>query len=509
MLHPECNARTRTARVCCRGVSQPVTELASRPPLAPQEEPERLVRGISLRHATALNMIDMIGVGPFITLPLIVAAMHGPQAMLGWVLGALLVMCDGLVWAELGAMFPQAGGPIRYLREMYGPTGGRFLAFLFVWQLTFSAPLSIASGCIGFAQYAGYLWPSLGQALIAHDSSLWLPGLGRLPFGITVTKGTFVAMGAAVTAVILLYRRVAVIGRLAALLWVGVMGTTAWIIVSGLLHFDAARAFAFPPGAFHLDHAFFTGLGAAMLIAVYDYWGYYNVCYLGSEIADPGRTIPRAILLSIAGVAVLYISMNLAVLGTMPWTEVAASKFVISEFMQRVWGPWAASVVTLLMLWTAFASVFSLLMGYSRIPYAAAREGEYFPVFARIHPKHRIPHVSLLVLGANAVVFCLFRLADVVTALVVIRLFVQFLAQTVGVIVLRQRDPDRPRPFRMWLYPLPAVLAFLGFVYVLVMRPKSLESIRVALAVAVVGAILYFVRHRLKPSSPVRSEESA
>jgi len=460
---------------------------------------DRLVRSIGLWQATALNMIDMIGVGPFITLPLIVAAMHGPQAMLGWVLGALLVMCDGLVWAELGAMLPEAGGPVRYLRAMYGPRAGRFLAFLFVWQLTFSAPLSMASGCIGFAQYAAYLWPALGDTLFAREAAVTLPGLGRMAVGLTLTKGTFVAMGVALTAVFLLYRRVAVAGRLAGLLWIGVIGTTLWIIASGFFRFDRRLAFTFPEGAFDLTPEFFTGLGAAMLIAVYDYWGYYNVCYLGSEIQDPGRTIPRAILLSIGGVAFLYVAMNVAILGTMPWQEVAASKFVISEFMLRVWGPWAGSTVTLLMLWTAFASVFSLLMGYSRIPYAAALDGEYFPAFARVHPRHQIPHVSLLVLGGNAVLFCLFRLADVVTALVVIRLIVQFLAQTIGVIVLRQRRPDLPRPFRMWLYPAPAVLAFLGFVYVLVMRPKSMESIRLALLLVVVGAVLYLARRWWKP----------
>ena len=456
---------------------------------------KRLERSIGLWQATALNMIDMIGVGPFITLPLIVAAMHGPQAMLGWILGAVLCACDGLVWAELGAAMPEAGGPVRYLRAMYGPRLGRFLSFLFVWQLTFSAPLSMASGCIGFALYAAYLFPSLKDVLFSHDAAASLPGLGRLAVSFVITKGTFVAMGTVVTAVVLLYRRVTVAGRLAGLLWVGVIGTTLWVILSGLLHFDARQAFTFPPGAFDLSHEFFLGLGAAMLIAVYDYWGYYNVCYLGSEIKDPGRVIPRAILLSIAGVALIYITMNIAILGAMPWREVEASKFVISDFMQRIWGPGAATIVTVLMLWTAFASVFSLLMGYSRIPYAAAVDGEYFPIFARVHPRHRIPHVSLLILGANAMVFCLFRLADVVTALVVIRLIVQFLAQTVGVVVLRQRRPDLPRPFRMWLYPLPAVLAFLGFVYVLVMRPKSGESLRLALFVVIAGGILYAARH--------------
>ena len=461
----------------------------------------QLIRGIGLWQATALNMIDMIGVGPFITIPLIIAAMHGPQAMLGWVLGALLVSCDGLVWAELGATFPEAGGPVRYLREMYGPRFGKLLSFLFVWQLTFSAPLSIASGCIGLAQYAGYLWPALRTVLAAHDFHVAIPAVGTTVVAVTITYGTFLAMSAVALAVFLLYRRITIIGRLASFLWVGVIGSALWIIVSGLLHFNAQQAFTFPPGAWTFDQDFFLGLGAALLIAVYDYWGYYNVCYLGAEIRDPARVIPRAILLSIAGVAAMYLTMNISILGSMPWQDVEKSSFIASDFMARIWGPRAAAVVTVLMLWTAFASVFSLLLGYSRVPYAAALDGDYFPVFARVHPKHQFPHVSLLVLGGAAIVFCLFRLADVVTALVVIRIMTQFLAQTLGIIVLRTRRPDFPRPFRMWLYPLPALLAFGGYVYTVVMRPKSIESIRLALLVVIVGTILFWVRQRQTHSS--------
>lgn len=460
-----------------------------------------LVRGIGLWQATALNMIDMIGVGPFITIPLMVATLHGPQAMLGWVLGAVLVTCDGLVWAELGASLPEAGGPVRYLRAMYGPRAGRWLSFLFVWQLTFSAPLSMASGCIGFAQYASYLWPSLSTVIYAHPLALTLPAVGTISIDLTITRGTFLAMGTAAFAILLLYRRITVIGRLAALLWVGVIGTTLWIIVSGFGHFSAARAFDFPPDAWALTPAFFTGLGSALLIAVYDYWGYYNVCYLGAEIREPARVIPRAILLSIAGVALLYLTMNITILGAMPWQEVEQSKFIASEFMQRIWGPWAGVLVTILMLWTAFASVFSLMLGYSRVPYAAALEGDYFRPFARVHPKHAFPHVSLLVLGATAIFFCLFKLADVVTALVVIRICTQFLAQTVGVIVLRALRPDVPRPFRMWFYPVPALLAFLGFVYVVVMRPQSWVQVRLALVVVIAGSILYWLRRRTGTSA--------
>ncbi len=463
----------------------------------------RLVRGVGLPGATALNMIDMIGVGPFITIPLIVAAMGGPQAILGWVCGALLVMCDGLVWAELGAALPQSGGSYRYLKEIYNPAkGGRLMAFLFIWQLTFSAPLSIASGCIGFAQYAAYLFPALQTPIVQREILVALPLFGSLQGGIVISGGTFLAMATCLTAVFLLYRKIAVIGRISGFLWIGVMLTIAWVITAGVAHFDAARAFSFPPGAFSLSTGFLDGLGAGMLVAIYDYWGYYNVCFLGDEIKNPGRTIPRAILLSIFLVAVIYLVMNVSILGVIPWQELSATagseahRFVISVFMQRLYGGWAGSIVTVLIMWTAFASVFSLLLGYSRVPYAAAIDGDYFRVFGTVHPRHQIPNISLLVLGGVAVVFCLFKLSDVIAALVVTRIMIQFLAQTAGVIVLRFRRPDLHRPFRIWLYPLPPVIAFLGFCYVLIMRPDFQREIAFAFLLLLVGLVIFLIRAR-------------
>jgi amino acid transporter len=456
-----------------------------------------LIRGITLPAAISLNMIDMIGVGPFITIPLIVAAMGGPQAMLGWIFGAVLAMCDGLVWAELGAALPASGGSYRYLKAIYDPAGlGKFMAFLFIWQLTFSAPLSIASGCIGLAQYAGFLFPSLSK-------TLWQTNLPFLNASVTIAPATFVAMGTCLVAVFLLYRNVAIIGRISEYLWVGVMLTIGWVIVSGVTHFNSARAFDFPPGAFALSSNFLTGLGAAMLIATYDYWGYYNICFVGGEVRDPGRTIPRAILYSIVLVGIIYIVMNVSILGVIPWRELSetansdARRYIISVFMQRLYGNWAADLATILIMWTAFASVFSLLLGYSRVPYAAAVDGDYFKPFARLHPQHRFPNVSLLVLGGLGILFCLFRLQDVIAALVVIRLMVQFLAQTVGVIVFRIRRPDIPRPFRMWLYPVPAVVALIGFLYVLIMRKDFTKEIQYGAVILILGAIFFFARRFL------------
>ncbi len=470
--------------------------------MGPDSQPDQpeLIRGIGLAEATTLNMIDMIGVGPFITIPLIVIAAGGPQAMLGWILGAVFALCDGLVWAELGAAMPGAGGSYRYLKEIYGPqTLGRLLSFLFIWQLSFSAPLSVASGCIGLSHYAGYLWPGLDRALAERTLHFALPGLGALEARVVLMPATFVAMATCALVVFLLYRRITAIGKLAEFLWLGVALTVVWIIVAGLTHFSAARAFDFPPGAFHPSNAFFTGMGSAMLIATYDYWGYYNVCFLGAEVKDPGRTIPRALILSILIVAVIYIIMNISVLGVIPWRELLGNSnqqgnYVISVFMQRIYGNWAGRVVTGLIMWTAFASVFSLLLGYSRVPYAAALDGNYFRAFARVHPQHRFPTVSLLALGGVAMLFCLLRLADVIAALVVIRILLQFIVQAVGLMVLRKRQPDLPRPFRMWLYPLPALLAIAGFIFILVARKNFLREIRYAVVILIVGLGIYLVR---------------
>ena len=472
-------------------------------PISPQtaEPSPKLIRGIGLSSAIALNMTDMIGVGPFITLPLIVGAMGGPQAMLGWIAGAIFAMCDGLVWAELGAAMPGSGGSYHYLRKIYGAERlGKLVSFLFIWQLSFSAPLSIASGSIGLAGYASYYWPSLERGYVERNWSAQLPLLGPLRFHWIVSGATLLSVGVVALAVFFLYRKITSIGWLSKALWLGVMITIGWIIIAGLTHFDRSRAFTFPTGAFTLSHNFFLGLGSAMLIATYDYWGYYNVCFLGDEVKDPEKTIPRALLLSILLTACLYIVMNICILGVIPWQEIVhpshfqSGFYVVSLFMQRIYGRWAANLVTGLVMWTAFASVFSLLLGYSRVPYAAALDGNYFRCFAKVHPKYRFPHVSLLALGGVALLFCFLPLVDVIAALVVIRITLQFLMQAIGLIVLRIREPNLARPFRMWLYPLPALAAIIGFIFILISRTGSLVQLRYALLILLTGVGIFLAR---------------
>src|SRR5262245_61297834 len=225
-------------------------------------------------------MINMIGIGPFITIPLLMTALGGPQAMLGWIVGLLIVACDGMVWSELGAAMPASGGSFSYLREAFGrETYGRLMAFLFVWQFILSGPLEIASGYIGFAKYAGYLRPGMTQPQLV--------GLAAL---------------VGVVNIVLLYRRISSIGAITVALWIGTILATVVVVATGARHFDPKVAFDFPPRAFSFSVGFFFGLGAASRIAVYDYLGYYDVCYIGEEVRDPGRVIPRSIIVSTAAV---------------------------------------------------------------------------------------------------------------------------------------------------------------------------------------------------------------
>ncbi len=462
-----------------------------------------LRRGLSANSALGLNIIDMVGVGPFVTLPLIVGAMGGPQAMLGWVLGAVLSLCDGMVWSELGTAYPEAGGSYAYLKHMYGEKRwGRAFSFLYAWQLLFSAPLSIASGCIGCAQYLSYFWPGAGGRVFAGS-------VAGVP--VVLSLSSLIAMAVCVLAMIVLHRRIDRIDRVVRVLGVAVAVALVWIIVSGLTHFSARLAFDFPPGAFHLNHAFFLGLGAGMLISAYDYWGYYNVCFLGAEVRDPRRTIPRAVLGSIAIVAVLYMLMNVSVLGVIPWREFAglgggeAQRFTMAIFMQRVYGGrLAAGAIVLLIALAAGASVLALLLGYSRIPYAAARDGNFPAIFGRLHPEHRVPDVSLRVLGGMTLFCCLFRLGEVISTLVVIRILFQFLLQGVAVLLPRHRVArDLRGGFRMPMYPLPVLLALLGFCFVLFSRAHVWREMRIAGVILFVGTAVFGTRAFVRSRSAV------
>ena len=414
-------------------------------------------------------MIDMVGIGPFITIPFILAAMGGGRGMLAWILGGLLAICDGLVTAELAAEMPASGGSYVFLREAYG-RWGRLIAFLFLFQILFSAPLSMASGCIGFANYLAVLVPRVS----AH-----------VPLA---------AMGICVVTMLLLLRRIEAIGKFSVLLWIGVMATLAIVIFAGLPHLKMS-AFTFW-NAPRLDHGLaYSGLGVALIYAVYDYLGYYNICYIGDEVQEPERTIPRVIVISILAIGVIYLVMNACIISVLPMQQAMTSKSVVGDYIAVLVGPRTAKIVAVLILWTAFASIFSLMLGYSRILYAAARDRNFFSIFAKLHATEAYPIVSILFLGCIAAIFCWMPLKHVLQAILSIRALIPFRAQIAGAVILRRREPDRRRPFRMWLYPLPAIIA-LGLWGFIVISPE--KGLRVGgLYVMAAGALFYLGREAL------------
>jgi len=412
------------------------------------ETASSLERGLSLTQATAINMIDMVGIGPFITLPLIVGAMHGPQCIIAWLLGALLAFLDGSVWAELGSKWPMAGGSYVFLQKVYPNRFGKMMSFLLVWQTLIQAPLVVASAAIGFSKYLTYLvsLDAIQQKIVS----------GALVILVTI----------------LLYRNIKSIGKISVLLWIITGGTFLWLIGSGFRHFNPQWAFSFSKDAFDLTPLFFVGLGQASLKTVYSYLGYYNVCHLGGEIKKPEKNIPRAIFISISGIAVLYLGMQIMISGAMPWQQIASSNFIVSTYFQQLYNPFVAKIATGLILIIASSSLFAVMLGYSRIPYAAAVDGNFFKIFAKVHPKKNFPYISLLFMGAMGFIFSLlFKLTEVITAVLTMRIIVQFVGQTSGVLYWHWTKPKDERPYKMRLFPLPAVIGIIIWLFILFTSP--------------------------------------
>ncbi len=425
-----------------------------------------LDRSLSLAQATSINMIDMVGIGPFIVLPMVIKIMGGPQFIWAWIAGAVLSLVDGMIWAELGAAYPKAGGSYNFLKESYGKKWGGLLSFLFVWQTLLLAPLVAASGAIGFSQYCTYLWP------------------------FTPLQQKLISGGLIILLVFLLYRKINTIGNISMVLWIAVFITIGWIIWGGITHHSIRNDWMPPVENFSMQ-LFFVGLGQATVKTIYSFLGYYNVCHLGGEIRHPEKNIPRSIFISIIGITILYLAMNVSVVSVIPWQEAQDSTFIVSTFIQKIYGSNAAIFATILVLIVAFASLFAVLLGYSRIPYAAAADGKFFPVFARLHPVKHFPHVSLLFLGGLAFIFSLlFKLSLVINAILAMRIIIQFIGQAVGVIILRKRNGSKSLPYKMPLFPFPVIVAILIWLYIFFSTGNNMPLY--AMIIILAGVLVYF-----------------
>lgn len=444
---------------------------------------DKLVRSMGLIQSTAVNMLEMIGIGPFITIGVILSAMGGPQAILGWLLGAIFSICDGMVYAELGAAMPGAGGAYIYFREAFNPrTWGRLISFLFLWETIFAAPLSISAACVGFAEYSHYFFPGLTHV-----------GVGVLAASVTMLVA------------FLLYRPIKTVGRLSVIMLGIVFTAMLWVIAAGLIHFNSTMALDFPPGAFHLSKPFFYGLASATLVAMYNYGGYNNITYLGAEVKNPSRNIPRAIVLSVLFVAVLYLFMSVVIIGTIPWREAAVSHAVVSDFIGKLYGSRAATVMTVLILTATLGGIFTMTLGYSRILYAAGAEGNFFKVFGRVHPNGHFPTVALIAISLLAIPLCWFSLEGLLSALMITQIVFQFIPQIFALFAMRLYRKDIARPYRMWLYPIPAFVALVGWIYVAA-TPDQRQYVGSAAILLLVGLIAYMLRAKAVRSWPLAAK---
>ena len=405
-----------------------------------------LNRRLNLLQATSINMIDMVGIGPFVVMPLVVSYFNNGLFLWAWIFGAFAAFVDAMIWAELGAAYPLAGGSYNFLRISYGEKWGRLMGFLFVWQTSIQAPLVVASGAIGFAQYLSFLiqLSDLQQKLVS---------------------------GALVVFIfILLYRKIETIGKISVALWVVVVLTVAWIIVAGFTNSQHSIQLWPSGNQSFFQYVFWAALGQGSVKTVYSYLGYYNVCHLGGEIIKPQKNIPRSIFISIAGIAALYLLMNVSVMSVIGWQEIQPDEpHLVSRFMEKIYGHTAGIVVTVLILWIALASLFAVVLGYSRIPYAAAVDGNFFRVFSKLHPTKNFPYISLIFLCAVGFLFSLlFRLGEVISSILAMRILVQFIGQTIGLVLLRKRMGEGKLPFRMWLYPLPVIISILIWLFLFI-----------------------------------------
>ncbi len=442
----------------------------------------QLRRSISLLQASAINMIDMVGIGPFVVLSLVAQTMNGPWFLYAWIAGALLAFVDAMIWSELGTAFPLAGGSYNFLKEGYGPKWGKLMSFLFVWQTMIQAPLVIASAAIGFAQYLGYI------VQLNEWESKAVSGL------------------VVVAVIALLYRKIDAIGKISVLLWVGVFLIMGWVITGGIMFGNFLAPVKHINDGLEVNEGFLSLLGFASVKTVYSYLGYYNVCHLGGEIQDPQKNIPRSMFISIAVIAALYLLMNISVAAVLPLDNIKQSNFVVSEFIEVIAGSSAAKLATLLILWVAFASVFSATLGYSRIPYAAAKDGAFFKVFAKLHPTKEFPYISLLAIGAVAFVFSLlFRLGEVISAILAMRILVQFVGQSLGLLLLHRKNGKTFFPWRMPLYPVPVILAIV--IWFAIFRSTGWQMISSGLTVIALGVIAFLVKTYISREWPFKQKE--
>lgn len=432
-------------------------------------ENKEFKRELSLKYATILNIIDMVGIGPFVTLPIIMLVFPGQWSIVPWIIGAIISLLDGFIWSELGSRWPKAGGSYVFLQKIYTSKFGRFFAFLYSLQTSLHLPFVLTSACLGLINYLRYLIPL----------DYW--------------QGKFIMIAMIVIIIFLLYRNILKIGKIGYWLSFFVFGMLLFTIFTGFISFDAntlhQNTQSFKPLGEFWSFAFWFAMGNATTKTVYSFLGYYNVCHIGSEIKSPEKNIPKSIMISIIVIAVLYLAMQFSVSGAIPQSWITDENVpVVSLLMEKVYGRSVAVGTSFVIIIIAISSLFALFLGYSRIIYTSATEGFHFKFLTHLHPKHHFPDYILLFFGAIAIVFCFIfdQPSDVFKFIVVSRIFIQFIPQAIGIIYMRMNKVDYEGLFKMPLFPIISVISWLFIFFT-----TGLKYSIFGLGLFAIGGILY------------------
>jgi APA family basic amino acid/polyamine antiporter len=428
---------------------------------------DALPRRLGLVTTIGVVVGTIIGSGIF-RMPSAVAAEVGSVAgvMTVWTLGGLISLCGALSLAELAAAFPRSGGVFVHLREIYGDA----VAFLFGWTMLFIGPAAIAGVSLVFAEYAA--------ALAGSD-----------PWTVRPLAAAAILVCSAVA-----YRSVEGMGRLLTAASAAKAGALVAIVVVAFL-FASGDAGSFAAGAPQASDARWGGLGVALVAALWAYNGFHDMVSVAGEVRDPGRALPRALLAGMAIVIGVYVAANAAYLFVLPFDVMRASPIVASDTMVAAVGPIGASVVAVMVMVSTFGAVLGIALTNPRVYYAIASAGLLFAPLARVHPRHRTPHVAVLAHMAVALVCVWWRTFEQLAASFVLGIWPFLALAAAGVIVLRRRSPDLDRPYRVPGYPVVPLVFILGTAAVVASALAAQPVPTLAgIALTLLGAPVYFAR---------------
>jgi len=411
-------------------------------------------RKFGLLHAISLNTLMMFGTGPFITIPFCIASSDpaGPQALIGYAVAGLACVCDSFIWAELGALYPLSGGSYIYAQKCLGNKWGRYVSFLFLWQLLATGPMEIASGFIAIAQYIAYVTQNY-----------------------TYEHHSLIAFAFCITCIFHLYRDMSDVGTTAVILWVGMCGAIIFTVVAGFSHANT-EYLAIPniPDKTVL----IWSLGNAARFGIYDFTGYYDVNFIGKEVKDPTRTIPLAGIWTCCIVCIVYFLTYLAVMVYLPWDPAVggyvglvegdgnAAAYIMSTFCENMFGRNFATFFTFVVIYCIYGSCFSLMLGFAQIPYAASKAGMFLDVFGHEHATKGFADYSLLFMGSCTCIFCFVDLAIVIEGMMTTTIITMFLSNSLSLVYHRWTQPECERPYKMPFYPWPVVVQVLMFSFI-------------------------------------------